>query len=96
MLSIALLLVGVAGSVVAPQVLSHRNKGISIPRRNNQGIALFYVAYGVSVAAAIIGALLLPSGRVIVLLVLAIILPLPLQLTTRFHNAGLQGKERHR
>lgn len=91
-LGFTLVALGAIGSVVAPQALARSNKDECIPRRTNKGIVLFYVVYGVSVAIAIIGALLLPAGVVVSLIALALLLPLTLQLTARAHNVALQKR----
>lgn len=53
-----LIAVGVLGAVLSPLLLSRANADRQIPRGENRWIAGFWVCYGLSVAVALMGALL--------------------------------------
>ncbi len=81
-LTTLLIAVGVLGAVLSPLLLSRANSREQIPRGENRWIVGFYVCYGLSVAVAIVGALLASISPLWMSL-----LSLPFILVVHRHNA---------
>jgi hypothetical protein len=87
-IAVVLIIFGAVLVIASPIVLSRGNPGRLIPRKENQGIAKFYVTFLAGAAAVILGAILV-EAPLLAFVALAVVLPLPLQYLVRKHNSKL-------